>query len=401
MAEAYIYDAVRTPRGKGKKDGSLHEITALSLATQVLEQIRDRNDLDTARVDDVVLGCVAPIGEQGADIARTAVLSAGYAQTTAGVQVNRFCASGLEACNMAAAKVMSGEADFAIGGGVEAMSRVPMGSDGGAWPVDPSAAFRTYFVPQGVSADMIASKYGFSRTDVDAYAVESQKRAARSWQEGRFKKSVVPVKDQLGLTILDHDELMRPETDMQTLASLNPSFQMMGEMAFDAVINQRYPEVERVNHVHTPGNSSGIVDGASAVLIGTKEAGEAAGMKPRARIRGMASIGSEPSIMLTGPEPVTRKLLGKLGMQVGDIDLYELNEAFAAVVLRYMQALDIDHDKINVCGGAIAMGHPLGATGGMILGTVLDELERTGKSTALVTLCIGGGMGTATVIERV
>jgi acetyl-CoA C-acetyltransferase len=401
MAEAYIYDAVRTPRGKGKKDGSLHEITALSLATQVLEQIRDRNDLDTARVDDVVLGCVAPIGEQGADIARTAVLSAGYAQTTAGVQVNRFCASGLEACNMAAAKVMSGEADFAIGGGVEAMSRVPMGSDGGAWPVDPSAAFRTYFVPQGVSADMIASKYGFSRADVDAYAVESQKRAARSWQEGRFKKSVVPVKDQLGLTILDHDELMRPETDMQTLASLNPSFQMMGEMAFDAVINQRYPEVERVNHVHTPGNSSGIVDGASAVLIGTKEAGEAAGMKPRARIRGMASIGSEPSIMLTGPEPVTRKLLGKLGMQVGDIDLYELNEAFAAVVLRYMQALDIDHDKINVCGGAIAMGHPLGATGGMILGTVLDELERTGKSTALVTLCIGGGMGTATVIERV
>jgi acetyl-CoA C-acetyltransferase len=401
MAEAYIYDAVRTPRGKGKKDGSLHEITALSLATQVLEQIRDRNDLDTARVDDVVLGCVAPIGEQGADIARTAVLSAGYAQTTAGVQVNRFCASGLEACNMAAAKVMSGEADFAIGGGVEAMSRVPMGSDGGAWPVDPSAAFRTYFVPQGVSADMIASKYGFSRADVDAYAVESQKRAARSWREGRFKKSVVPVKDQLGLTILDHDELMRPETDMQTLASLNPSFQMMGEMAFDAVINQRYPEVERVNHVHTPGNSSGIVDGASAVLIGTKEAGEAAGMKPRARIRGMASIGSEPSIMLTGPEPVTRKLLGKLGMQVGDIDLYELNEAFAAVVLRYMQALDIDHDKINVCGGAIAMGHPLGATGGMILGTVLDELERTGKSTALVTLCIGGGMGTATVIERV
>jgi acetyl-CoA C-acetyltransferase len=401
MAEAYIYDAVRTPRGKGKKDGSLHEITALSLATQVLQAIRERNELDTGRVDDVVLGCVAPVGEQGADIARTAVLTAGYAQTTAGVQVNRFCASGLEACNMAAAKVMSGEADFAIGGGVEAMSRVPMGSDGGAWPVDPSSAFPTYFVPQGVSADMIASKYGFSRTDVDAYAVESQKRSARSWQEGRFRHSVVPVKDQLGLTILDHDELVRPNTDMQTLAGLNPSFQMMGEMAFDAVINQRYPEVERVNHVHTPGNSSGIVDGASAVLIGSKEAGAAAGLKPRARIRGMASIGSEPSIMLTGPEPVTRKLLGKLGMQVGDIDLYELNEAFAAVVLRYMQALDIDHDKINVCGGAIAMGHPLGATGGMILGTVLDELERSGKETALVTLCIGGGMGTATVIERV
>ena len=401
MAEAYIYDAVRTPRGKGKKDGSLHEITALSLATQVLQALRDRNALDTSRVDDVILGCVSPVGEQGADIARTAVLNADYAQTTAGVQINRFCASGLEACNMAAAKVMSGEADMAIGGGVEAMSRVPMGSDGGAWPTDPSSAFPTYFVPQGVSADMIASKYGFSRDDVDAYAVESQKRSAKSWREGRFKKSVVPVKDQLGVTILDHDELMRPDTDMQTLASLNPSFQMMGEMAFDAVINQRYPEVERVNHVHTPGNSSGIVDGASAVLIGSKEAGERAGLKPRARIKGMASIGSEPSIMLTGPEPVTRKLLAKLGMEIGDIDLYELNEAFAAVVLRYMQALDIDHDKINVCGGAIAMGHPLGATGGMILGTVLDELERSGKGTALATLCIGGGMGTATVIERV
>jgi acetyl-CoA C-acetyltransferase len=401
MAEAYIYDAVRTPRGKGKKDGSLHEITALSLATQALQALRDRNDLDTSRVDDVILGCVSPVGEQGADIARTAVLNADYAETTAGVQINRFCASGLEAVNIAAAKVKSGEADFAIGGGVEAMSRVPMGSDGGAWPVDPSSAFKTYFVPQGVSADMIASKYGFSRDDVDAYAVESQKRAGRSWEEGRFKNSVVPVKDQLGVTILAHDELMRPKTDMQALASLNPSFQMMGEMAFDAVINQRYPEVERVNHVHTPGNSSGIVDGAAAVLIGSKEAGDAAGLKPRARIKGTASIGSEPSIMLTGPEPVTRKLLKKLGMEVGDIDLYELNEAFAAVVLRYMQALDIPHDKINVCGGAIAMGHPLGATGAMILGTVLDELERTGKETALATLCIGGGMGTATVIERV
>ncbi|MDO1560226.1 acetyl-CoA C-acetyltransferase [Brevundimonas sp. 2R-24] len=401
MAQAFIYDAVRTPRGKGKKDGSLHEITALSLAVQALEAIRDRNDLDTGRVDDVILGCVAPVGEQGADIARTAVLGAGYAQATAGVQVNRFCASGLEACNMAAAKVASGEADFAIGGGVESMSRVPMGSDGGAWPIDPSAAFPAYFVPQGVSADMIATKYGFSRDDVDAYAVESQKRAGRSWAEGRFKNSVIPVKDQLGLTRLDHDELMRPQTDMQALAALNPAFQMMGEMAFDAVIGQRYPEVGRLNHVHTPGNSSGIVDGAAAVLIGSEEAGKAAGLKPRARVRGTASIGSEPSIMLTGPEPVTRKLLGKLGMEVGDIDLYELNEAFAAVVLRYMQALEIPHDKINVCGGAIAMGHPLGATGAMILGTVLDELERSDKSTALVTLCIGGGMGTAMVIERV
>jgi acetyl-CoA C-acetyltransferase len=401
MADAYIYDAVRTPRGKGKKDGSLHEVTALSLATQVLEAIRDRNGLDTSYVDDVILGCVAPVGEQGADIARTAVLNADYAQTTAGVQINRFCASGLEAVNMAAAKVASGEADMAIGGGVESMSRVPMGSDGGAWPIDPTSAFKTYFTPQGVSADLIASKYGFSRDDVDAYAVESQKRSARSWQEGRFKNSVVPAKDQLGLTLLDRDETVRGDASMQSLGALNPSFAAMGEMAFDAVSVQRYPEVERINHVHTPGNSSGIVDGAAGVLIGTLEAGQALGLKPRARIRGAASIGSEPSIMLTGPEPVTRKLLKKLGMEVNDIDLYELNEAFAAVVLRYMQALDIDHDRINVCGGAIAMGHPLGATGAMILGTVLDELERTGKGTALATLCIGGGMGTATVIERV
>ncbi|MFN3815402.1 acetyl-CoA C-acetyltransferase [Brevundimonas sp.] len=401
MADAYIFDAVRTPRGKGKKDGSLHEITALSLASQVLEALRDRNDLDTSQVDDVILGCVAPVGEQGADIARTAVLTAGWSQLTAGVQINRFCASGLEAVNMAAAKVASGEARMAVGGGVEAMSRVPMGSDGGAWPIDPSSAIATYFVPQGVSADMIASKYGFSRDDVDAYSVESHKRAAASWADGRFKKSVVPVKDQLGLTILDHDETVRPKTDMQILGGLNPSFQMMGEMAFDAVINQRYPEVERVNHVHTPGNSSGIVDGSAGVLIGTLEAGKALGLKPRARIRGAASIGSEPSIMLTGPEPVTRKLLGRLGMEAGDIDLYELNEAFAAVVLRYMQALNIPHDKINVNGGAIAMGHPLGATGAMILGTALDELERSDKTTALATLCIGGGMGTATVIERV
>ncbi len=401
MADAYIFDAVRTPRGKGKKDGSLHEITALSLASQVLQALRDRNDLDTSQVDDVILGCVSPVGEQGADIARTAVLNAGWSQETAGVQVNRFCASGLEAVNMAAAKVASGEARMAVGGGVEAMSRVPMGSDGGAWPIDPSSAIPTYFVPQGVSADMIASKYGFSRDDVDAYSVESHKRSAQSWAENRFAKSVVPVKDQLGLTILDRDETIRPKTDMQTLAGLNPSFQMMGEMAFDAVINQRYPEVERVSHVHTPGNSSGIVDGSAGVLIGTLEAGKALGLKPRARIKGAASIGSEPSIMLTGPEPVTRKLLARLGMEPGDIDLYELNEAFAAVVLRYMQALDIPHDKINVCGGAIAMGHPLGATGAMILGTALDELERSDKTTALATLCIGGGMGTATVIERV
>jgi acetyl-CoA C-acetyltransferase len=401
MAEAYIYDAVRTPRGKGKKDGSLHEITGLSLATQVLEALRDRNDLDTSKVDDVILGCVSPVGEQGADIARTAVLSAGWAQTVAGVQINRFCASGLEAVNMAAAKVKSGEADFAVGGGIEAMSRVPMGSDGGAWPVDPTSAFPTYFVPQGVSADMIATKYGFSRDDVDAYSMESHKRAAAAWADGRFSKSVIAVKNQLGLVQLDRDETIRPNTDMQSLGSLNPSFAMMGEMAFDAVINQRYPEVERVNHVHTPGNSSGIVDGSAGVLIGSLEAGQALGLKPRARIVGAASIGSEPSIMLTGPEFVTKKLLAKLGMTTADIDVWELNEAFAAVVLRYMQALDIPHDKMNVNGGGISMGHPLGATGAMITGIALDELERSNKSTALITLCIGGGMGTATVIERV
>jgi acetyl-CoA C-acetyltransferase len=401
MADAYIFDAVRTPRGKGKKDGSLHEITALSLATQVLEALRDRNGLDTSKVDDVVLGCVAPVGEQGSDIARTAVLTADYAESVAGVQINRFCASGLEAVNMAAAKVASGEAGLAIGGGVESMSRVPMGSDGGAWPTDPSSAFKTYFAPQGVSADLIASLYGFSRDDVDAYAVESQKRAAAAWADGRFKKSVIGVKDQLGLTILDHDETVRGNTTMQTLASLNPSFTGMGEMAFDAVVTQRYPQVEKVNHVHHAGNSSGIVDGAAGVLIGTKEMGEALGLKARARIKGAASIGSEPSIMLTGPSLVTEKLLKRLGMEVKDIDLYELNEAFAAVVLRMMQALDIPHDKMNVNGGAIAMGHPLGATGAMILGTMVDELERSDKETALITLCVGAGMGTATVIERV
>ena len=401
MADAYIFDAVRTPRGKGKKDGALHEITALSLATQVLENLRDRNGLDTRLVDDVVLGCVSPVGEQGANIARTAVLTADYAESTAGVQVNRFCASGLEACNMAAAKVMTGEAGMAIGGGVESMSRVPMGSDGGAWPTDPSSAFKTYFAPQGIGADLIATLYGFSRDDVDAYAVESQKRAAKAWSEGRFAKSVFGVKDQMGAVILDHDEHMRPDATMQSLGSLTPAFAMPGEMAFDAVVQQRYPQVERMTHVHHAGNSSGIVDGAAGVLFGTKEMGEALGLKPRARIKGMASIGSEPSIMLTGPSLVTEKLLKKLGMNVADIDLYELNEAFASVVLRMMQALNIPHEKMNVNGGAIAMGHPLGATGAMILGTALDELERSDKETALVTLCVGAGMGTATVIERV
>ncbi|MEM6627308.1 MAG: acetyl-CoA C-acetyltransferase [Pseudomonadota bacterium] len=401
MAEAYIYDAVRTPRGKGKQSGSLHEITSLSLATQALEAIRDRNELDTSKVDDVVLGCVSPVGEQGSDIARIAVINADYAETTAGVQVDRFCASGLEACNMAAAKVITGEADMAIGGGIEAMSRVPMGANGGAWSVDPTIAMKSYFAPQGIGADLIATKYGFSRDDVDAYAVESQKRAARAWEEGRFKNSVVPVKDQLGVTILDHDEHMRPDASMQALASLNPSFAAMGEMGFDEVVKQRYPEVERVNHVHHAGNSSGIVDGASAVLFGSKEMGEALGLKPRARVKQMASIGSEPSIMLTGPADVSAKALKKAGMEVGDIDIYELNEAFASVVLRMMQALDIPHEKMNINGGAIAMGHPLGATGGMILGTMLDEMERSDFETGLVTLCVGAGMGTATIIERV
>lgn len=398
---AYIYDHVRSPRGKGKKDGSLHQITALDLSAQVLSSLAERNNLDTALVDDVSWGCVTPVGEQGGDIARAAVLAAGYSQTTAGAQVNRFCASGLEAVNIAAAKVVSGEATMAIGGGVESMSRIPMGSDGGAWAIDVRGAFPNYFVPQGVSADMIATKWGFSRADVDAYSVESHKRSAQSWAEKRFAKSIVPIKDQMGIVALAHDETIRPSTDMQTLGGLNPSFAMMGEMAFDGVINQRYPEVEKVNHVHTPGNSSSIVDGSGAVLVGNLESGKITGLKPRARILGTASIGSEPSIMLTGPSYVTEKLLKKLGMGVGDIDLYELNEAFAAVVLRYMQVLDIPHDKINVCGGAIAMGHPLGATGAMILGTVLDELERSGKSTALITLCVGGGMATATVIERV
>ena len=402
MTEAYIYDAVRTPRGKGKKDGSLHEVTPLNLSVQVLQALRDRNNIDSAEIEDVAFGCVSPVGEQGAVITRTAVMNAGFAETTSGIQVNRFCASGLEAANIAAAKVMSGECDLAIGGGVESMSRVPMGSDGGAWPTDPASAFHNYFVPQGVSADLIATKYGLSRDDVDAYSVESHKRAKKSWDEGRFKKSIVPVKDVMGVTVLDHDETIRPDTNMQSLGALNPSFKMMGEnFGFNGVAIQKYPEIEGINNVHHAGNSSGIVDGAAGLLIGNKETGERLGIKPRARIRSMASIGSEPTIMLTGPEFAAKKALKRAGMDVSDIDIYELNEAFAAVVLRFMQALDIDHKDINVNGGAIAMGHPLGATGAMILGTMVDELERADKETSLVTLCIGGGMGTATIIERV
>jgi len=402
MPDAFIYDAVRTPRGRGKADGSLHEVTALNLAAQALSAIKDRNKLEPEQVDDVVLGCVDPVGEAGGDIARAAALVAGFGDQVPGVQINRFCASGLDAINFAAAEIMSGQHEMTIGGGVESMSRVGIGASGGAWAVDPTIAVEHYFVPQGISADLIATKYGFSRDDVDAYAVESQKRAAKSWDEGRFAKSVVPVKDINGLTILAKDEHMRPSTTMQSLASLQPSFVQMGEMGgFDAVAVQKHPAVETINHVHTPGNSSGIVDGAAAVLIGSREAGARNGLKPRARIKAFANIGSEPAIMLTGPIPVTEKALKKAGMSTSDIDLWELNEAFASVVLRFMQALDIPHDKINVNGGAIAMGHPLGATGAMILGTVLDELERSGKSTALVTLCIGMGMGTATIIERV
>ncbi|MEV5031701.1 acetyl-CoA C-acetyltransferase [Sphingobium sp. LMC3-1-1.1] len=401
--EAYIYDAVRTPRGRGKADGSLHEITPIQLATQMLEAVRDRTEIDTADVDDVILGCVTPVGEQGADIARVAVLNADYAQTVPGVQINRFCASGLEAVNMAAAKVYSGEAGLAIGGGVESMSRVPMASDGGAWAMDPAVAYKTYFAPQGIGADVIATKFGISRDDVDAYAVESQRRAKAAWDEKRFARSIVPVKDVIGQVVLDHDEHMRPDATMQSLAALKPSFAALGEEmpGFDTVALLRYPELEKVNHVHHAGNSSGIVDGAAAVLVGNKAMGEKYGLKARARIKAMASIGSEPLIMLTGPEFVAGKLLNRAGMSKSDIDLWELNEAFASVVLRYMQAMDLDHGQINVNGGAIAMGHPLGATGAMVLGTALDELERSGKGTALINLCVGAGMGTGIIIERV
>ncbi len=401
MTDAYIYDTVRTPRGRGRSGGSLNEITPIQLATQVLESLRDRNNLDTSLVEDVILGCVTPVGEQGGDIARVAAINAGYAETTAGFQINRFCASGLEASNIAAAKVMAGECDMAIGGGVEGMSRVPMGADGAAWATDPAVAHKSYFVPQGISADIIATKYGFSRDDVDAYSVESQRRASQSWAEKRFNGSIVAVKDVVGFPVLDHDEFMRPETTMQSLGALKPAFVDMGAFGFDAVGLQKYPELETINHVHHAGNSSGIVDGAAGVLIGNKAIGKKLGLKPRARIRAMGSIGSEPTIMLTGPEFAAEKVLKRAGMSKSDIDIWELNEAFAAVVLRFMQALDIDHANINPCGGAIAMGHPLGATGAMILGTVLDELERTGKETALATLCIGAGMGTATIIERV
>jgi len=402
MTDAFIYDHVRTPRGRGKADGSLHEVSTLGLATIALKALKKRNKLDTSTVDDVILGCVDPVGEAGGDIARMAAISAGYGHEVPGIQINRFCASGLDAINFASAQIMSGQHDVTVAGGVESMSRVGIGASGGAWPVDPSIAIPAYFMPQGVSADLIASKYGFSRDDVDAYAVESQRRSADSWAKGYFDKSVVPVKDVNGLTILAKDEHMRPGTDMQSLASLKASFIMMGQQGgFDAVAMQAHPEIEEINHVHHAGNSSGIVDGAAAVLIGNAEAGKRGGWKPRAKIRAFANIGSEPALMLTGPVDVTKKVLARAGMNISDIDVFEVNEAFAAVVLRFMQAFNLTNERVNIRGGAIALGHPLGATGAMILGTAIDELERSGKSTALITLCIGGGMGTATIIERV
>lgn len=402
MPEAFIYDHVRTPRGKGKSDGALHEVTALALATAPLKALRERNDLAPDSIDDVVLGVVDPVGEAGGDIARFAALNAGFDTSVPGIQINRFCASGLDAVNFAAAQVISGQHELTIGGGAESMSRVGILSSGTPWPMDPSLALPLYFMPQGVAADLIATKYGFSRDKVDAYAVQSQQRAARAWDEGRFDKSVIPVKDVNGITILDKDEHIRPGTTMQSLAQLQPSFAAMSAMGgFDGVAVQSHPEIEALNYVHHAGNSSGIVDGAGAVLLGSAEAGKKRGLKPRAKIRAFANIGSEPAMMLTGPVDVTKKVLERSGMNLEDIDLFELNEAFASVVLRYIQAFELDEAKINVNGGAIAMGHPLGATGAMILGTVLDELERTAKSTALVTLCIGGGMGTATIIERV
>jgi len=403
MTDAYIYDAVRSPRGKGKADGGLHELTSLALSAGVLNALRDRNGLDTSQVEDVIWGCVTPVGEQGGEIARSAVLYAGWDERVPGLHINRFCASGLEAVNLAANQIRGGAGDLYVSGGVEMMSRVKMGSDGYAIAVDPYLALKTYFVPQGISADIIATEYGFSRDDVDAYAVESQKRAAMAWEEGRFAASVITVKDQNGLPVLERDEHMRPGTDMQALGALKPSFKEMGEgmPGFDAVAKLKYPHLERINHVHHAGNSSGIVDGAAAVLVGSRQAGERLGLKPRARIRATAKIGSDPTIMLTGPLPATRRVLAAAGMEIGDIDLFEVNEAFASVVLMFLDEFGADHGRVNVNGGAIAMGHPLGATGAMLLGTALDELERTGRETALITLCVASGMGAATVIERV
>ncbi|MGB3689265.1 MAG: acetyl-CoA C-acetyltransferase [Jannaschia helgolandensis] len=401
--EAYIYDAIRTPRGKGRKDGSLHEVTAARLSADVLNALKDRNGFEGHAVEDVIWGNATQVAEQGGCLARTAVLASDLDQRIPGLSINRFCASGMEAVNLAANQIRGGAGDGYIAGGVECMSRVPMGSDGAAIAVDPSIAMSTYFVPQGISADIIATEYGFTRDQADAFAVESQKRAAAAWKNDRFKKSIVTVRDVNGLPILDHDEYIREGTDMQSLGALNAAFQAMGEVmpGFDKIALMKYPHLERINHIHTAGNSSGIVDGAAGVLIGNKEFGEKWGLKPRARIRATAKIGTDPTIMLTGPIPVTEKILSENGLTIGDIDLFEVNEAFSSVVLRFMQAFDVDHDKLNVNGGAIAMGHPLGASGAIIIGTLLDELERADKEVGLATLCVASGMGAATIIERV
>ena len=403
MTEAYIYEAIRTPRGRGKSTGSLHGVKPVSLVTGLIDEMQVRHPgLDPNQIDDLILGCLTPLGDQGANIAKTSAIAAGLPDTVAGMQINRYCSSGLEAINIAAGKVRSGWDQMLLAGGVESMSRVPMGSDGGPWAMDPETAYNTYFVPQGISADLIATIEGFTRDDVDAYAVRSQERAAAAWSAGRFTKSIVPVKDMNGVTILDHDEFMRPDTTVESLSKLNPSFAAMGDMGgFDAVALQKYHWVERIDHVHTPGNSSGIVDGAALTLVGSEAAGKAAGLTPRARVVAAAVSGADPTIMLTGPTPATKKALAAAGLKPEDIDVWELNEAFASVVLKWMRDFNLDIEQVNVNGGAIAMGHPIGATGAMITGTVMDELERTGGRYGLITLCIGGGMGIATIIERI
>lgn len=401
MSEAYIIDAIRTPRGKGKKDGSLHEVKPITLLTTLLNELQQRHQLDTSKVDDIVLGCVTPIGDQGGDIAKTAAIAAGWNDDVAGVQINRFCASGLEAVNLAAQKVRSGWEDVVVAGGVESMSRIPMGSDGGPWALDPETNLKSSFVPQGVGADLIATLDGYSRVDVDAFAVASQQKAATAQANGYFDKSVVPVKDHSGVMILEKDEFIRGSTTVEGLAKLNASFEMMGQMGFDAIALQKYPEAQKINHVHHAGNSSGIVDGAAVVLLASEKAVKEQGLKPRAKVLATALVGTDPTIMLTGPAPAARKALAKAGLTIDDIDLFEVNEAFAAVVMRFITELKVPVEKVNVNGGAIAMGHPLGATGAMILGTLLDELERQGKKRGLATLCVGGGMGIATIIELV
>ncbi|MBO3672573.1 acetyl-CoA C-acetyltransferase [Acinetobacter soli] len=401
MSEAYIIDAIRTPRGKGKKDGSLYEVKPITLLTTLLNELKQRHQLDTAKVDDIVLGCVTPVGDQGGDIAKTAAIAAGWSNDVAGVQINRFCASGLEAVNLAAQKVRSGWEDVVVAGGVESMSRIPMGSDGGPWALDPETNLKSSFVPQGIGADLIATLDGYTRADVDAFAVGSQHKAAAAQAQGYFDKSVVPVKDHSGVMILEKDEFIKGQTTLEGLAKLNASFEMMGQMGFDAVALQKYPEAQKIHHVHHAGNSSGIVDGAAVVLIASEKAVKEQGLKPRAKVLATALVGTDPTIMLTGPAPAARKALQKAGLTIDDIDLFEVNEAFAAVVMRFINELQVPEDKVNVNGGAIAMGHPLGATGAMILGTLLDELERQDKKRGLATLCVGGGMGIATIIERV